>query len=158
MSAYVVVGFPVVHGSAEQTDELDIVPSVQPENLRRLGRALEELGAHEPALANRHGSTEPVAMRIYDLRIRANGENLAKARVRRTSIVDCVRMRLPPFVSLAGRTSASSDVPDRVVLESLGTPSSPAARVPRATTVPRVTFVARRRKTEPAEISDAFSH
>ena len=37
---YVVIGgfARVVHGSAEITDGLDIVPSLHPENVRRLGR------------------------------------------------------------------------------------------------------------------------
>src|SRR3954468_15646697 len=62
---YVVVGgfARVVHGSAEMTDGLDIVPSLHPENLRRLARALEALGADEPALADRLGSDEPVTKR-----------------------------------------------------------------------------------------------
>jgi hypothetical protein len=44
---YVVVGAlgRVLHGSAEVTSGLDIVPSTQPENLRRLGLALDELNA-----------------------------------------------------------------------------------------------------------------
>jgi hypothetical protein len=110
--AYVVVGgfARVVHGSAEVTDGLDIVPSLQPENLRRLARALEELGADEPALADRLGSNEPVTKRTRagelrtvpqpwgtrgydDLRIRANRENLGQgARPAVASVVDCVRM------------------------------------------------------------------
>jgi hypothetical protein len=45
--AYVVIGAlgRVLHGSAEVTDGLDIVPSTQPDNLRRLGQALDELNA-----------------------------------------------------------------------------------------------------------------
>ncbi len=44
--SYVVVGgfARVVHGSGETTHGLDIVPSLRPENLRRLARALEGLG------------------------------------------------------------------------------------------------------------------
>ena len=47
---YVVVGAlgRVLHGSGEVTDGLDIVPSTREENLRRLGLALEELGARRP--------------------------------------------------------------------------------------------------------------
>ena len=47
---YVVIGgfARVVHGSAEITDGLDVVPSLHPENVRRLGRALDELGVDEP--------------------------------------------------------------------------------------------------------------
>ena len=45
--SYVVVGgfARVVHGSAERTAGLDIVPSLREENVRRLGRVLEELDA-----------------------------------------------------------------------------------------------------------------
>jgi hypothetical protein len=45
--SYVVVGgfARVVHGSAETTRGLDIVPSLREENLRRLARALDGLGA-----------------------------------------------------------------------------------------------------------------
>lgn len=110
--SYVVVGgfARVVHGSAEITDGLDIVPSLREENLRRLGRALEELDAGEPALAERLASLEPVTaqtrageLRIVpepwgtrgydDLRIRAFRENLGRgARPAVASVVDCVRM------------------------------------------------------------------
>lgn len=110
--AYVVVGgfARVVHGSAEVTDGLDIVPSLRPENLRRLARALEELGADESALADRLGSNEPVTKRTRagelrtvpepwgtrgydDLRIRATRDNLGQgARPAVASVVDCVRM------------------------------------------------------------------
>ena len=110
--AYVVVGCfaRIVHGSAEVTDGLDIVPSLQPENLRRLARALEELDANEPALAGRLGADESVTKRTQagelrivpepwgtrgydDLRIRANRENLGQgARPAVASAVDCVRM------------------------------------------------------------------
>jgi hypothetical protein len=109
---YVVVGgfARVVHGSAEITDGLDIVPSLHPENLRRLARALEALGADEPALVDRLGSNAPVTKRTRagelrlvpepwgtggydDLRIRANRENLGQgARPAIASGVDCVRM------------------------------------------------------------------
>ena len=110
--AYVVVGgfARVVHGSGEVTDGLDIVPSLREENLRRLGRTLEELDASEPTLAERLPSLEPVTaqtrageLRIVpepwgtrgydDLRIRANRENLGRgARPAVASVVDCVRM------------------------------------------------------------------
>lgn len=48
--SYVVVGgfTRVVHGSAETTRGLDIVPSLREENLRRLARALDELEARGP--------------------------------------------------------------------------------------------------------------
>lgn len=110
--SYVVVGgfARVVHGSAETTDGLDIVPSLRDENLRRLGRTLDELDAGEPALADRLGASEPVTaatsageLRIIpepwgtrgydDLRRRAFHENLGRGvRPPIASIVDCVRM------------------------------------------------------------------
>ena len=85
----------VVHGSAEMTDGLDVAPSLHPESLRRLGRALGELGIDEPGLAQRLTSLEPVTVqtpvgelrlvpepwgtRGYDdLRIRANRDNLGR--------------------------------------------------------------------------------
>jgi hypothetical protein len=109
---YVVIGgfARVVHGSAEITDGLDIVPSLHSENVRRLGRALGELGVEQPDLADRLASLEPVAVqtpagelrlvpepwgtRGYDdLRIRANRDNLGRgARPAVASVVDCVRM------------------------------------------------------------------
>jgi hypothetical protein len=110
--SYVVVGgfARVVHGSAEITDGLDVVPSLREENLRRLGRALDELDASERALAEQLGSLKPVTaqtrageLRIVpepwgtrgydDLRIRASRENLGRgARPAVASVVDCVRM------------------------------------------------------------------
>jgi hypothetical protein len=110
--SYVVVGgfARVVHGSAEASDGLDVVPSLRGENLRRLGRALEELEAPEPDLAERLTGSEPVTaqtrageLRIVpepwgtrgydDLRIRAFRENLGRgARPQVASLVDCVRM------------------------------------------------------------------
>ena len=53
--AYVVIGgfARVVHGSAETSAGLDLVPSLREENLRRLGRALEELEAPQRDLAER---------------------------------------------------------------------------------------------------------
>jgi hypothetical protein len=110
--SYVVVGgfARVVHGSAEVTDGLDVVPSLRGENLRRLGRALDELEAGEPALAERLALLEPVTrqtrageLRIVpepwgtrgydDLRIRATRENLGRGvRPAVASAVDCVRM------------------------------------------------------------------
>ncbi len=110
--SYVVVGgfARVVHGSAEITDGLDVVPSLREENLRRLDRALEELDASEAALAERLVSLEPVTaqtrageLRIVpepwgtrgydDLRIRASRENLGRGvRPSVASVVDCVRM------------------------------------------------------------------
>jgi hypothetical protein len=114
--SYVVVGSfaRVVHGSAETTDGLDIVPSLREENLRRLARALDELDAKAPdrravdtdSLASselvrtrtRAGELRivpaPWGTRGYDdLRIRAYRENLGRgARPRVASLVDCVRM------------------------------------------------------------------
>ena len=113
---YIVVGgfARVVHGSAETTDGVDIVPSLREENLRRLGRALEELGARKPdgrriAAESLSASDvvtartsagelrivpEPWGTRGYDdLRRRANRENLGRgARPAIASVVDCVRM------------------------------------------------------------------
>jgi hypothetical protein len=111
-AAYVVVGgfARVVHGSAETSDGLDIVPSLREENLRRLGRVLEELEAPQPALAEHVGRSEPLTVRTSagelrivpepwgtrgydDLRIRASRENLGRgARPQVASLVDCVRM------------------------------------------------------------------
>ena len=110
--AYVVIGgfARVVHGSAEITDGLDIAPSLHPENLRRLGRVLDELGVDEPKLAPQLEAREPVTLqtpagelqlvpepwgtRGYDdLRIRANRDNLGQGfRPAVASVVDCVRM------------------------------------------------------------------
>jgi hypothetical protein len=114
--SYVVVGAfaRVVHGSGEVTDGLDIVPSLREENLRRLGRALEELDPRAPSAAalvleldestaavvrhTRAGElrivSTPWGTRGYDdLRIRATRENLGQgARPAIASIVDCVRM------------------------------------------------------------------
>jgi hypothetical protein len=110
--SYVVIGgfARVVHGSAETSDGLDVVPSLREENLRRLGRALDELEAAEPNLAERLTGVEPLTaqtsageLRIVpepwgtrgydDLRIRAFRENLGRgARPQVASLVDCVRM------------------------------------------------------------------
>jgi hypothetical protein len=113
---YVVVGgfARVVHGSAETTAGLDIVPSPREENLRRLARALQELGASRPdcgRIAVESLSTsdvvtvpthagelrivpEPWGTRGYDdLRRRAARENLGRgARPAIASVVDGVRM------------------------------------------------------------------
>jgi hypothetical protein len=108
--SYVVVGgfARVVHGSGETTGGLDVVPSLREENLRRLGRALEQLEA--PLTAERLASAEPVTastrageLRIVpepggtrgydDLRRRAERENLGRGlRPAVASVVDCVRM------------------------------------------------------------------
>ena len=110
--AYVVVGgfARIVHGSAETSDGLDLVPSLREENLRRLGRVLEELEAPQPDLAQHVLRSEPLTARTragelrivpepwgtrgYDnLRIRAFRENLGRgARPQVASLVDCVRM------------------------------------------------------------------
>jgi hypothetical protein len=110
--AYVVIGAfaRVVHGSAEVTDGLDVAPSLHPENVRRLGRALDELGMGKPELERPFASDEPATLKTRagglrlvtqpwgtrgydDLRIRANRENLGRgARPAIASAVDCVRM------------------------------------------------------------------
>jgi hypothetical protein len=110
--AYVVVGgfARVVHGSAEATHGLDLVPSLREENLRRLGRVLEQLEAPQPDLAEQVAGSEPITARTTagelrlvpepwgtrgydDLRIRAFRENLGRgARPQVASLVDCVRM------------------------------------------------------------------
>jgi hypothetical protein len=113
---YVVVGgfARIVHGSAERTSGLDIAPSLREENLRRLGRVLEELDATAPdgapvavetLLAGEplHVQTAagelkvvptPWGTRGYDeIRIRANRENLGRAvRPSIASVVDLTRM------------------------------------------------------------------
>jgi hypothetical protein len=114
--SYVVVGgfARVVHGSAETTDGLDIVPSLREENLRRLGRALDELDARgsdrRPVDAESLSASDAVTARTSagelrivstpwgtrgydDLRIRGFRENLGRgARPQVASLVDCVRM------------------------------------------------------------------
>jgi hypothetical protein len=114
--SYVVVGgfARVVHGTAETTRGLDIVPSLREENLRRLSRALDALGARGPGRspvdAASLASSEPIEARTRagelrivprpwgtrgydDLRIRAFRENLGRgARPAVASVVDCVRM------------------------------------------------------------------
>jgi hypothetical protein len=109
---YVVIGgfARVVHGSAEVTDGLDVVPSLHPENLRRLELALDELDAGKQVQPDRLTTGEPLTLRTRagelrlvpepwgtrgydDLRIRANRENLGQgARPAIASPVDCVRM------------------------------------------------------------------
>jgi hypothetical protein len=48
--SYVLIGgfARVIQGTEERTDGLDVVPSLKPDNLRRLGRALDELDARLP--------------------------------------------------------------------------------------------------------------
>lgn len=113
---YVVVGAfaRVVHGSAERTSGLDIVPSLREENLRRLGRVFEELEARAPdgepvrvetVLAGDllHVQTAAGEVRVVptpwgtrgydDIRIRANRDNLGQAvRPSIASVVDLTRM------------------------------------------------------------------
>jgi hypothetical protein len=63
---YIVVGGigRVLHGSGEITDGLDVVPSMQPESLRRLGLALDDLNARNadgrPAVVERDLVGRPV--------------------------------------------------------------------------------------------------
>ncbi len=47
-ASYVVIGglARIIHGSEETTENLDITPSLRPDNLRRLAEALEALNAH----------------------------------------------------------------------------------------------------------------
>jgi hypothetical protein len=113
---YVVVGAfaRVVHGSAERTSGVDIVPSLREENLRRLGNVLEALdgisadggsvrmetlGVDEPLhVRTRAGEVRVIATpwgtRGYDdIRIRANRENLGQVvRPPIASVVDLTRM------------------------------------------------------------------
>jgi hypothetical protein len=62
--SYVVVGAfaRVIHGTAELTDGLDVTPSLRPENLTRLERALDELQARraDGARIDLHAQREPV--------------------------------------------------------------------------------------------------
>jgi len=96
----IVGGFArVVHGSGEITRALDIVPSLREENVRRLDRAVDELGAtgtrREPITADALAGGEPLGVatpagtlnlvpapwgtRGYDdIRIRGNRENLGR--------------------------------------------------------------------------------
>ena len=114
--SYVVIGgfARVVHGSAETTRGLDIVPSLREENLRRLARALEALDATaedgKPIQPEQLGSPEPLRTRTRagelmvvptpwgtrgydDLRIRSFRDNLGRGvRPSVVSVVDCVRM------------------------------------------------------------------
>jgi hypothetical protein len=114
--SYVVVGgfARVVHGSAETTRGLDIVPSLREENLRRLGRVLDDLDARgpdrRPVDSASLASSDSIGARTYagelrivpapwgtrgydDLRIRSFRENLGRgARPAIASVVDCVRM------------------------------------------------------------------
>jgi hypothetical protein len=112
-ASYVVIGAfaRIVHGSGELTHQIDIVPSLRDENLRRLARALDELAA-APKAVNPDVLTagEPVAVetaagvvtlvpqpwgtRGYDdIRIRGNRENLGRGmRPQIASLVDLTRM------------------------------------------------------------------
>lgn len=64
--AYVVIGGfgRVIHGSDELTDGIDVVPSMKPENRRRLGLALSDLDARrvdgEPLDLERDFEGDPV--------------------------------------------------------------------------------------------------
>jgi hypothetical protein len=113
---YVVIGAfaRVVHGSAETTRGLDIAPSMRDENLRRLGRILDDLdattvdgkpvgpeqlaAAERTRLQTRAGELSvvpaPWGTRGYDdLRIRTNRENLGRGiRIPIASVVDLARM------------------------------------------------------------------
>jgi hypothetical protein len=112
---YVVIGAfaRVVHGTAETTRGLDIVPSMRDESLRRLVRVLEDLEAtakRKPVRLEQLATTErmplktragelsivrtPWGTRGYDdLRIRTNRENLGRGiRAPMASVVDLARM------------------------------------------------------------------
>lgn len=106
---YVVIGgfARIIQGTEEMTHSLDIVPSTRPENLRRLGQALEDLHARGPGLADERAvfefSTdcgelkvvpEPVGTRGYeDLRRAAMRQPLGRgARPSVASIGDLARM------------------------------------------------------------------
>jgi hypothetical protein len=104
----------VVHGSAETTRGIDIAPSMREENLRRLGRVLDDLEAKtahgKPVRPERIAADErtrlqtragefsivptPWGTRGYDdLRIRTNRENLGRGiRAPIASVVDLARM------------------------------------------------------------------
>ncbi len=112
---YVVIGgfARVVHGSGELTRDLDIVPSLRDDNLRRLASALEDVGTRpsavralqtaeltegEPLTVDTPAGRltivpKPWGTRGYDdFRIRANRENLGRGlRPRIASLVDLAR-------------------------------------------------------------------
>jgi hypothetical protein len=52
----------VIHGTGEQTADVDIVPSTRPENLRRLAAALEEIGADARVLDTDEPATIPTRL------------------------------------------------------------------------------------------------
>jgi hypothetical protein len=113
--AYVVVGAfaRVVHGSAETTRGIDISPSLRDDDLRRLGRVIDQLGgrpdggpitpeqlaaSERTTVATRAGELAivptPWGTRGYDgLRVRSSRENLGHGvRPPIASLADCVRM------------------------------------------------------------------
>jgi hypothetical protein len=114
--SYVVVGgfARVVHGSAETTRGLDIVPALREDNLRRLARAVDGIkvgakgrasmdvdrltDADVLAVRTRGGELKvigaPWGTRGYqELRIRSSRDNLGRgARPAIASVVDCARM------------------------------------------------------------------
>jgi len=115
VSCVVVGGFArVVHGSAEVTEGVDIVPSPRPENARRVAQALEELGVtgdgaaavasealsgEEPLTLATPAGTLTIVLKPWgtrghnDIRIRANRENIGRGlRPQIASAVDLVRM------------------------------------------------------------------
>lgn len=143
--SYVVVGgfARVVHGSAETTRGLDIAPSLRDENLRRLGRVLDDLEAKtadgKPVRPEQLASTErtrlqtragefsivpaPWGTRGYDdLRIRTNRENLGRGiRIPIASVVDLARMLdaspRPEDIARLQRLQRMLDVERRLVRE-----------------------------------------
>jgi hypothetical protein len=73
--AYVVVGglARVIQGSPESTRGVDVVPSVRPENLLRLERALEQLGV-TGSVAEKIGREQVVTVRTSYGELRVIGE------------------------------------------------------------------------------------
>lgn len=103
----VIGGFArIVHGTGETTRGLDVVPSVREENLRRLARALDDLGVGVPVLAGEEPVEAQTALGelkvvptpwgtggYEELRRRATRENLGHGvRPQIASLVDLVRM------------------------------------------------------------------
>ncbi len=93
--AYVVIGAVarIIHGSDEVTEDLDITPSLRPDNLRRLEEALEGLSAHRVdmrplAIAELDAEQEPWVPFVCD-----GGQIHIVARPRGTRGYDDLRRR-----------------------------------------------------------------
>jgi hypothetical protein len=133
-TGFVVIGglARVIHGSDETTHGLDLAPSLNKENLRRLGQALDNLHARrsdgqpldlsdldakrEPVIELESAAgqikivPEPAGTRGYeDLRIRANREPLG----------DGVRPAVASPGDLVRMLEAHSRQPDPLVLETM---------------------------------------